>query len=81
VRHSVEEIAAALRRLEATYPNLKEELVPSLTKCNELLELPEQEHHSFMNLSESDLNNAKHPMSEKIMNVFEPVLFPSQNYF
>lgn len=54
----------------------------SLTKCNELMEVQEVENHpSYMNLSESDLNAGKNPMSEKMMHVYEPILFPSQNYF
>jgi len=56
--------------------------VQSLTKCNELMEVQEVENHpSYMNLSESDLNAGKNPMSEKMMHVYEPILFPSQNYF
>jgi len=41
----------------------------------------EQENHSFMNLSESDLNNGQNVMTEKMMKVFEPIMYPSQSYF
>jgi len=34
VRQNVEQIATVLRRLEGSYPEIKEELVPSLTRCN-----------------------------------------------
>ena len=44
------------------------------------MEVQEQERQSVMNLSESDLNKEKNQMSEKMMNVFEPVMFPSENY-
>ena len=77
----MEQIAAVLRRLEGSYPDIKEELMPSLTKCNELLEVQEQENHSFMNLSESDLNNGQNARSEKMMKAFEPIMFQSQHYF
>lgn len=80
VRHTVQEIAATLRRLEGSCPEIHEELLHSLTKCNELLEVPlEPENHSFMNLSESGGRNQH--ASEKFMPLLDPVLFPSQCNF
>jgi hypothetical protein len=37
VRNTAQELLTSLRRLEGSYPELKEELNASLVKCSELL--------------------------------------------
>jgi hypothetical protein len=77
----VKEITESLKKMEAAFPESKQEVATALNLCNELMEVPEQAtNYTQLNFDDS-LQNKNMLSTMRLLPRIESLIFPSQYSF
>lgn len=81
VKSTVKEITDALKKVEAAFPDSKQDLGTALSLCNELMEVPEQTtNYTQLNFDDT-LQNKNMLSTMRLLPRIESLIFPSQYSF